>query len=60
MVNKSQIMDVTIEDIKFPNKGIAYLEDKTKLTVKNSLPGQRLRVRAKKKRKNERKEKNTH
>ncbi len=51
MVKKGDTLDVTIEDIKFPNKGIATIEDNKKLIIKNSIPGQKLRVKVKKKRK---------
>ncbi len=40
--------EILIEDIEFPNKGIGFWEDK-KVTVKNTIPGQVVRVGIKKK-----------
>ena len=48
-MKKNDILDITIEAVQFPNKGIAYVED-TKVIVKNTLPGQRVQVRVSKKR----------
>lgn len=50
MVKKGETIDITIDDIKFPNKGIAYTEEDKKITIKNAIPGQKLRVKVKKKR----------
>lgn len=50
MVKKGDTIDITIEDIKFPNKGIATIEGNKKITIKNCIPGQKLRVKVKKKR----------
>ncbi|MPW24678.1 23S rRNA (uracil(1939)-C(5))-methyltransferase RlmD [Alkalibaculum sp. M08DMB] len=49
MVKKGETIDITIDDIKFPNKGIAYIENNKKIIIKNSIPGQKLRVKIKKK-----------
>lgn len=50
MVKKGETIDIIIDDIKFPNKGIAHIEGDKKITIKNALPGQKLRVKIKKKR----------
>lgn len=50
MVKKGELLEITIENIQFPNKGIGYIDDK-KVIIKNSLPGQKLQVRINKKRK---------
>jgi 23S rRNA (uracil-5-)-methyltransferase RumA len=50
MVKKGEIIEIKIEDLKFPNRGQSILEDK-KIIVHNTLPGQEVRVRIKKKRK---------
>ncbi|MFZ7120072.1 MAG: 23S rRNA (uracil(1939)-C(5))-methyltransferase RlmD [Eubacteriaceae bacterium] len=50
-MKKNQELELIIDDIQFPNKGISYFDNK-KITVKNSLPGQKLKVKIKKKRKN--------
>jgi len=38
-MKKGEIYQVKIEDYKFPNRGLGYIEDKT-IEVKNTLPGQ--------------------
>lgn len=48
MVKKHEVVELNIEDIEFPNKGIAYLEGQ-KITVKNSIKGQRVSARITKK-----------
>ncbi len=48
MARKIIIEDIFIEDIEFPNKGIGFWESK-KVTVKNTIPGQKVKVRIKKK-----------
>ncbi len=50
MVKKGEIIELKIEDLKFPNRGQSILEDK-KIIVHNTLPGQEVRIRIKKKRK---------
>ena len=50
MVKKGETIDITIDDVKFPNKGIAHIEGDKKVTIKNAIPGQKLRVKVKKKR----------
>lgn len=45
------VFDIDIEDIRFPNEGIGYIEG-VPVRVKNALPGQRIRTRITKKRKN--------
>ncbi|MCL2354173.1 MAG: 23S rRNA (uracil(1939)-C(5))-methyltransferase RlmD [Defluviitaleaceae bacterium] len=47
-MKKNDILEVTIEDIKFPNIGVCKVGDRT-LQVKRSLPGQRLLVKITKK-----------
>ncbi len=42
--------ELLIEDLQFPNKGIGYYEDQ-KVTVKNTIPNQKVKVRVSKKRK---------
>ena len=42
-MKKGTICEGVIERIQFPNKGILMVED-TRLTVKNALPGQKVRV----------------
>lgn len=43
-MKKKDIIEVTIRDLKFPNIGIADYENK-KLKVKNTLPGQKVKAR---------------
>ncbi len=47
-MKKGQEFVLTIEDVDFPNKGIAHAEDR-KIIVKNTLPGQKVHVRIVKK-----------
>jgi 23S rRNA (uracil-5-)-methyltransferase RumA len=51
MVKKGEETIVHIEGVAFPNRGYGFLEDK-KITVHNTLTGQEVLVRIKKKRKN--------
>ncbi len=48
MVKKHDIIEGTIEDIKFPNKGITYIDGK-KVEIRNTLIGQKVRARVVKK-----------
>ncbi|KNF08467.1 23S rRNA (uracil-5-)-methyltransferase RumA [Gottschalkia purinilytica] len=50
MVKKNEVLDLYIEDVIFPNKGIATIDDK-KITVKNAIKGQKVKARITKKRK---------
>ncbi|MEW9124178.1 MAG: 23S rRNA (uracil(1939)-C(5))-methyltransferase RlmD [Thermotaleaceae bacterium] len=43
MIKRRDIIDVKIEDLEFPSKGIAYVDGK-KLYVKNAIPGQLVRI----------------
>lgn len=47
-MKKGQEFVLTIEEVDFPNKGIAYAEEK-KIIVKNTLPGQKVLARIAKK-----------
>ena len=49
MVKKNDIVDIEIKDVDFPNKGIGIIDDR-KIIVKNTIRGQKVRVRIKKKR----------
>ncbi|NTW71488.1 MAG: 23S rRNA (uracil(1939)-C(5))-methyltransferase RlmD [Eubacteriaceae bacterium] len=51
MFKKGEIIEATIKELKFPNKGIAYIED-SRVFVKNVIPGQKISLRIGKKRKN--------
>jgi len=51
MVKKNDIIEVAIEDVLFPNKGIAKINDK-KIIIKDTLKGQKVKVRITKKRRN--------
>ena len=48
MSKKNITENILIEDIEFPNKGIGFLDDK-KIFVKNTIPGQSIKVNLKKK-----------
>ncbi|MFZ7134046.1 MAG: 23S rRNA (uracil(1939)-C(5))-methyltransferase RlmD [Eubacteriales bacterium] len=50
MVKKGELIEIIVNDIQFPNKGMAYIDNKT-VIINNSLPGQRLLVKIKRKRK---------
>lgn len=50
-MKKGDMINLTIKEYKFPNKGIGYF-DNQKIIVKNSLPEQELTVEIVKKRKN--------
>ena len=49
-MKRNELIEVKIEEIKFPNKGIGFYEDK-KIIIKNALLGQTVSARVKKKRK---------
>ena len=49
MVKKNEILDLYIEDVVFPNKGIAKIDGK-KIIVKNAIKGQKVKARIIKKR----------
>ncbi|WP_425449118.1 23S rRNA (uracil(1939)-C(5))-methyltransferase RlmD [Dethiothermospora halolimnae] len=51
MVKKNEVIEIEIEDVLFPNKGIGYIDDR-KVIVKNTIKGQKVKARVKKKRKN--------
>ncbi|AFS77508.1 23S rRNA (uracil-5-)-methyltransferase RumA [Gottschalkia acidurici 9a] len=44
MVKKNEIIDLYIKEVKFPNKGLAYVDDK-EITVKNAIKDQKVRAR---------------
>lgn len=48
-MKKGEILEGIVEEIDFPNKGILHI-DGERVTVKNSLPGQRIRFAVNKKR----------
>ncbi|NLJ88752.1 MAG: TRAM domain-containing protein, partial [Epulopiscium sp.] len=50
MPKKNQIIDLIVEDIIFPNKGIAYIDGK-KVIIKNAIKGQKVRAKITRKRK---------
>lgn len=50
MLKKNQVVEVKIEEVLFPNKGIGYVEGQ-KITVKNVLKDQKVQVRISKKKK---------
>ena len=49
-MKKGTLIEGTVEKVVFPNKGIITLEDGKTVTVKNAVPGQKLRVLITKKR----------
>ena len=49
MPKKNEVYETMIEDVIFPNKGIAYIDDK-KVIIKNAIKGQKVKVRITKKR----------
>lgn len=51
MAKKNDIIQGTIEKIKFPNKGVLYMEDGTPVHLVDAFIGQKLEVRLCKKRK---------
>lgn len=51
MAKKNEVIEVEIQDVDFPNKGIGNLGDK-KVIVKNTIKGQKVKARVKRKRKN--------
>lgn len=48
-MKRGQIIEFTVESVRFPNKGIGYFEDR-EIQVKNVIQGQRIEARVKKKR----------
>ena len=48
-MKKGEIYEGTIEKVDFPNKGTVMIGDQ-KVTVKNGIPGQKIRVMINKKR----------
>ena len=52
MAKKNEIIDGLIEKVKFPNKGIMYIEEeRIPVLVPDTFPGQKVRVRLQRKRK---------
>lgn len=51
MLKKGEIIEVTIDEVIFPNKGIANIEE-NKVIIKNVLKGQKVKARIFKKRRN--------
>ena len=56
-MKKGQIYEGYIESIEFPNKGIVFVQEeteaeRTRVIVKNGMPGQKVRFQINKKRKN--------
>ena len=52
MAKKNEIIDGLIEKVKFPNKGIMYIEEEhIPVLVPDTFPGQKVRVRLQRKRK---------
>ena len=49
-MKKGEIYEGIVEKTEFPNRGIIKAEDR-RVTVKNALPGQKIRYRLKKLRK---------
>ena len=49
-MKRGQVIEVDINELDFPAKGIGGLEEK-KIYIKNTLPGQKVKARVKKKRK---------
>jgi 23S rRNA (uracil1939-C5)-methyltransferase len=43
-LKKNDIIELTIEDVHFPNKGVAIIEGK-EVTIKNAIRGQKVRAR---------------
>ena len=50
-MKKGEIYEGVIDKVVFPNKGIIFVGEDT-VTVKNGIPGQRIRFQINKKRKN--------
>lgn len=48
-MKRGQVVEVEIKDMKFPSIGIAYIDNK-KIYIKNTLKGQRVKVKIKKNR----------
>ncbi len=51
MLKKNEEIELEIEGLEFPNKGFAFV-DEDKVTVKNTIPGQTVRVSIRKKKGN--------
>ncbi|MCH4891110.1 23S rRNA (uracil(1939)-C(5))-methyltransferase RlmD [Acidaminobacter sp. JC074] len=49
-MKRGQLIELTIDDVRFPSKGVGTFNDKP-IHVKNTLPGQVVQARVKKKRK---------
>ena len=49
-MKKGEILEGTIEELQFPNKGILHADNRT-ITIKNSVPGQKVRYSVSKVRK---------
>ena len=50
-MKKGQIVESIVEKVEFPNKGILHSQDGEKIIVKHCIPGQKIRLMAKKRRK---------
>ncbi|EOD01172.1 23S rRNA (uracil(1939)-C(5))-methyltransferase RlmD [Caldisalinibacter kiritimatiensis] len=50
-IKKNDIIEAVIEDVMFPNKGIAVVDNK-KVIIKNTIKGQKVKARITKKRRN--------
>lgn len=54
-MKKNEFYEGMVTSLKFPNKGIVYVEDEDAyVQVKNTLPGQRVRFQLKKVKKKDR------
>lgn len=49
MVKKNDVLELTIEDVKFPNKGISSIDNEN-IIIKNTIKGQKIKARISKKR----------
>ena len=47
-MRKGDIIEGVVETLRFPNKGVFH-QDETEITVKNTIPGQKVRARITKK-----------
>lgn len=52
MIRKGDILDVKINDVKFPNIGVVALEDDKNIRIKGALLGEEVKIKISKKRKN--------
>ncbi len=50
-MKKGQILEGKVDHVDFPNKGVVFAEDGTPVVVKNTIPGQSVRVSVNKARK---------